>query len=66
MAFDPRDEEQEAKDWWEEHGDEVDPVIEDEIDGKEVVSIYDLDEDEQPTTEDEHDFDDEDDEEEND
>lgn len=57
MAYNGPDEEQEAKDWWEEHGDEVDPVIEDEINGDDVVSIYDLPEDEQPTTEDEHDFD---------
>lgn len=62
MAYNGPDEEQEAKDWWEEHGDEVDPVIEDEINGDDVVSIYDLPEDEQPTTEDEHDFDDEEDE----
>lgn len=31
-------EQEEADAWWRENGDKVDPVIEDEIDGEEVVS----------------------------
>jgi len=41
MAYDNKELE-EAKKWLEKHKNEIEPEIKDEIDGKEVVSIYDL------------------------
>lgn len=55
MSYDPNDQEQEAKDWWDQYGDQVDDVIEDEINGDDVISLDDLDEDEQPTDDDPYD-----------
>lgn len=37
MSYDDKE-----KQWWEEHKDEVDPVIEDEINGEEVISLNDV------------------------
>ena len=52
----------EEEKWWEEHKDEVDPVIEDEIDGDTVISLDDLqDEEESQDNDDDDDDDDSDD-----
>jgi len=46
MSYDDK----EVNDWWAEHGDEVEPVIEDEINGDDVVSYDDVvDTDDEPS-----------------